>query len=113
MDYERFTLKAQEAVQTAATEARNRANPEVVPAHLLYALLGSAEGIIYPVVTRLGATPAELRSAAEQVLSTVPTAHGATAQPTLSRGLVAVLDSAEQAARGLGDDYTSTEHLLL
>jgi ATP-dependent Clp protease ATP-binding subunit ClpB len=113
MDFNRFTVKAQEAVQAAVSLAAARGNPEVAPAHLLHALLDQSEGPVYPVLSRLGTTPTAVRNLALGVLGRLPAAHGATAQPTLSRALVGVLDDAEQRARALGDDYTSTEHLLL
>jgi ATP-dependent Clp protease ATP-binding subunit ClpB len=113
MDIERFTLKAQEALQAAGGFAAQRGNPEVAPLHLLAALLGQAEGPVYPVLTKLGTTPAALRSAVEAALRGLPSAHGATANPTLSRAALAVLTTAQERAQALGDDYTSTEHLLL
>ncbi|MBA3372240.1 MAG: ATP-dependent chaperone ClpB [Euzebyaceae bacterium] len=113
MDFDRFTLKAREAVQGAASLAAERGNPEIVALHLLHALLGQPEGPVYPAVTRLGSTPAALRSAVETALRTLPAAHGATGQPGISRALVAVIDDAQARAGALGDDYTSTEHLLL
>ena len=113
MDFERFTRKAQEAVQNAAGFAAQRGNPEVVPLHLLLALLGQSEGLVFPVLERLGTTPTALRRATDDALAGVPSARGGKQQPGISRGLSAVLDEAEATAKTLGDDYTSTEHLLL
>ena len=113
MDFDRFTKRAQEAVSRALSLAADRGNPEIVPLHLLHALLDDAEGIVYPVLNRVEVTPAGLRRAAEMALGALPAAHGATGQPSLSRSLSRLLDDAQASAKTLGDDYTSTEHLLL
>ncbi|HVM20874.1 MAG TPA: ATP-dependent chaperone ClpB [Egibacteraceae bacterium] len=113
MDVERFTRKAQQAVTNAVQFASQRANPEVVPLHLLLALLGDSEGLVHPVIERLGSTPTAVRKATTDALAALPSARGATAQPGLSRALTTVLDEAQTTAQTLGDDYTSTEHLLL
>ena len=114
MDFNRFTLKSQEAVQAAVSIAARQGQPEVVPLHLLHALLGQSEGPVFPIVSRLGTTPTALRKAVEDTTQrTLPVAHGATRQPGLSAALVRVLDDAQERAGALGDDYTSTEHLLL
>ena len=113
MDLNRFTLKAQEAVQGALQLASTRGNPEIAPAHLLHALLGQAEGPVYPILGRLDVTPATLVKATEELLGRLPAATGAKAQPGLSRALARVLDTAEAKAAEFDDDYTSTEHLLL
>ncbi len=113
MNIERFTLKSTEALQAAVSAAGQRGNPEVAPAHLLLALLGQTDGPVYPIIGRLGATPAVLRTAVEDALGRLPSATGATAQPALSRTLAAVLEDAQARAGALGDDYTSTEHLLM
>ena len=113
MDFERFTRKAQEAVQSAVGFADQRGNPEVVPLHLLLALLGQSEGLVYPVLERLGTTPTALRRTVTTALDALPSARGATSKPGLSRALSTLLDDAQATAQTLGDDYTSTEHLLL
>jgi ATP-dependent Clp protease ATP-binding subunit ClpB len=114
MDFDRFTLKAQEAVQAAVGIAVRQGQPEVVPLHLLHALLGQSEGPVFPAVTRLGVTPAALRRRVEEAEArTLPVAHGASGQPSLSAQAVRVLDDAQERTKAFGDDYTSTEHLLL
>ncbi|HVM00230.1 MAG TPA: ATP-dependent chaperone ClpB [Egibacteraceae bacterium] len=113
MDINRFTLKSQEALQAAVALATERGHAEVGSVHLLHALLGQAEGAVYPALQRLGVTPADLRRRTEEALGRLPAAHGATAQPSLSRELARLLDDAQERAGALGDDYTSTEHLLL
>ncbi len=113
MDINRFTLKAQEALQVSVAAAAERRHPEVAPLHLLAALLGQSEGPVYPVLGRLGTTPTALRAQVDAALAQLPAAHGSTGQPSLGRALAGVLDDAQARAGALGDDYTSTEHLLL
>jgi len=113
MDINRFTLKAQEALQVSVAAAAERRHPEVAPLHLLAALLGQSEGPVYPVLGRLGTTPTALRAQVDAALAELPAAHGSTGQPSLGRALAGVLDDAQARAGALGDDYTSTEHLLL
>jgi ATP-dependent Clp protease ATP-binding subunit ClpB len=113
LDLNRFTLKAQEALQAAGALAVARGNAELKPAHLLHALLDESAGPVYPVLRRLDVTPTDLRRATQAVLDRLPATHGMTAQPSLSRALHDVLADAQQRAGQLGDDYTSTEHLLL
>ncbi len=113
MNPEKLTLKSSEALQSAVSLARERHHPEVLPAHLLSALLGQAEGVVLPLVQRLGVTPTTLRDHVEQVLRAVPAAYGATGEVRLSPRLSDVLDAAEREAAQLSDEYVSTEHLLL
>ncbi len=113
MDLNRFTLKSTEALQAAVTTATERGNPEVAPAHLLAALLEQGEGPVYGILQRLSVSPASLRSAADAAIGRLPSAVGARQQPALSREALAVLDVAQARAAQMGDDYTSTEHLLL
>ena len=113
MDFERFTRKAQEAVRNAVGFADQRGNPEVVPLHLTLALAGESEGLVFPVLDKLGTSPAALRRIVTAALDALPKTSGATSQPALSRALTALLDEAQSTGTSLGDDYTSTEHLLL
>ncbi|MFN2557873.1 MAG: ATP-dependent chaperone ClpB [Nitriliruptorales bacterium] len=113
MNPEKLTLKSSEALQSAISLGRERHHPEVIPAHLLVALLGQPEGVVLPLVQRLGVTPTTLRDYIEQVLKAVPAAYGATGEVRLSARLSQVLDAAEHEATQLADEYVSTEHLLL
>ncbi|MDP9405711.1 MAG: hypothetical protein M3O86_03795, partial [Actinomycetota bacterium] len=70
MDFDRFTRKAQETVQRALALAGSRGNPEIVPLHLLAALLEESEGVVYPALDRLGVAPATLRRATDAALAT-------------------------------------------
>src|SRR5690554_1738879 len=111
MDPNRWTLKTQEAFNAAIAAARDANNPEVTPDHLLVALLGQADGVVLPILEKVGAAPAALRSRVEADLERLPKAYGSEAR--LSRALSDVVDQADTARTELGDEYLSTEHLLL
>jgi ATP-dependent Clp protease ATP-binding subunit ClpB len=111
LDPNRWTQKTQEAISRAVETAKAESNPEVTPDHLLAALLGQEEGIVLPIVQRLGKTPLELRNAAADAISKLPKAYGSEAR--LSRELQTVIDEADTARAELHDEYLSTEHLLL
>jgi ATP-dependent Clp protease ATP-binding subunit ClpB len=112
LDPNRWTLKTQEAVQTAAEAARSRSHPEITPDHLLAALLGQEEGIVLPILEKLGVAPLQVRNRTEEALGRLPKAYGG-AEPQISRPLRDTLDAADRERAALGDDYLSTEHLLL
>ena len=113
MDLERLTRKSQEALQRAGSIARERQHPELSSAHVLAALLEQAEGIVLPVVQRVGVTPTAIRNAVNELLDAIPTAYGSSGDVRLATNTVRMLDAAEARAGQLGDDYVSTEHLLL
>jgi ATP-dependent Clp protease ATP-binding subunit ClpB len=109
---DRLTVKAAEAIQIAAQEARRRQHPQIDGVHLLQALLDQEEGIVAPILNKLGATVALIRERTRESLETRGRVTGG-ADPGLSRDLTKALDIAEEEARGLGDEYVSTEHFLL
>jgi len=114
MNPERLTVKSRDVLQQAVALAAARGNPDIDSLHLLHALLDESEGAVQPTLLRLGVTPSQLRSATTAALDKLPAARGATAQqPGMNRRLAATLDVAERRASDLGDEYTSTEHLLL
>ena len=113
MDFDRLTRKSQEAVQSAAGLARDRNHTEVAPAHLLHALLGQADSVVLPLLQRLEVTPTTVRNRVGEVLEAIPAAYGASGDVRVGQQLVRVLDAAEKEASDFGDDYVSTEHLLL
>ncbi len=112
MDPNRWTLRTQEAFNSAIARAGADSNPEVTPDHLLVALLGQAEGVVLPILEKVGIAPGPLRAKAEEALARLPKAYGG-AEPRLSRDLAAVVDAADAARAELHDEYLSTEHLLL
>ncbi len=114
MDADRLTTKSQEAVSTAVRRAATEGHPEVAPVHLLLALLDQSDGITGPLLTAVGAQPPAVRAGAERLLAALPKASGSTvAAPQLSRALLAVMSVAQHKAKEVGDDYVSTEHLLV
>jgi ATP-dependent Clp protease ATP-binding subunit ClpB len=111
MDFNRLTIKSQEAVAAAQELARRNGNPEIYPEHLTLALLD--QELPRTLVERAGAPVETLRAEAEAGLSTKPRLSGVQQQPRVSTGFAKVLDDAEGEMRKLEDDYVSTEHLLL
>src|ERR671922_1455583 len=107
MDFNKLTIKSQEAVGAAQELARRNGNPEVYPEHLLLALLDQE------LPQQLVQSASALRAEAEARLRAKPAIQGSQQQPTVSRTLSAVLDRAFDEARQLDDEYVSTEHLLL
>jgi ATP-dependent Clp protease ATP-binding subunit ClpB len=111
MDFNRLTLKSQEAVGAAQELARRAGNPEIYPEHLTLALLD--QELPRTLVERSGHDPAELRAEAESSLSGRPRTQGAAQQPRVSTSFSDVLDRAEREMQRLEDEFVSTEHLLL
>ena len=111
LDPNRWTLKTTEAFSAATEAARTAAHPEVVPEHLLVALLGQHEGIVLPMLHKVGVDVPATRNIAEAALDKLPNAYGS--DPQLSARLRAVLEQADATRGELGDEYLSTEHLLL
>src|SRR5829696_5080697 len=108
---DRLTVKSGEALNEAHAEARRLGNPMIYDTHLLQVLLGQEESIVVPVLQKLGVSVAALREQVQHEIARYP--KQSDAQPNMSRELTAVLDQAEKEARSLGDEYVSTEHLLL
>jgi ATP-dependent Clp protease ATP-binding subunit ClpB len=111
--WDKFTIKSQEAIQQANDLASQHGNPEMLPLHLLAALLKDREGIVTPVLAKLGANPATLEAEALERIDRLPKVSGAAAQPHLSAAMQKVLDQAFKEADKFKDEYVSTEHLLL
>ncbi len=110
---ERLTIKAQEAFRDAGELARARGNPVVNDAHVLAALLAQDEGVVQPLLQKVGLNVAAITQAVEQEIARFPTQAGGGAEPSFSREVQRVFDRAEAEAKKLGDAYVSTEHLLL
>jgi ATP-dependent Clp protease ATP-binding subunit ClpB len=111
LNADRLTVKAAEAFNESISLARENGNPLVYDGHLLLALLGQAEGIVVPLLNKLGVDANRLRERIQQEIARYPKQTGA--QPSLSRELNKVLDNADEEARKLKDAFVSTEHLLL
>src|SRR5712664_3760743 len=114
MQLDRFTIKAQEAVQAAQALAQKFSHQEIDGEHLMLALLEQSEGLIQPLLQRLGSPPARLGSDLEKELNRRAKVQGASSADTfLSSHLKKALDAAQAEASKLKDDFVSTEHLLL
>ncbi len=111
--WEKLTVKAQEAIQRAVELASQNGNPEVLPAHIMTALLEDREGIVVPVLEKVGAAPQQVLGDFQQLISNLPKVSGASAQPQLSQTAAQAIDQAFKEADNFKDDYVSTEHLLL
>ena len=110
--WEKLTAKSQQAIQAAASAAAENGNPEVLPMHLLAALLEDREGVVLPVLEGAGVRVQELLHGANTAISKLPKVSGG-ATPGMSNALTKVLDRASKEAENFKDDYVSTEHLLL
>jgi ATP-dependent Clp protease ATP-binding subunit ClpB len=114
MDPNKLTLKSQAALQSAQQMARDRNHQQVEPTHVLAALLSDPEGVVYPLLQKMGVSPRSLRDRVDEVLDRIPKVYGAGAQdPYLSSASQRVLERAFSEAEALTDEYVSTEHLLL
>ncbi|MFT5531178.1 MAG: ATP-dependent Clp protease ATP-binding subunit ClpB [Candidatus Poriferisodalaceae bacterium] len=112
LDPKRWTLKTQEAVAGALQTARDASNPEVTPDHLVAALLSQSEGIVLPLLSRVGIEPLALRNRTAEALAKLPSSFGGD-EPRMNRELTGLFDTADKLRVDLQDDYLSTEHLLL
>ncbi|MBA2535914.1 MAG: AAA family ATPase, partial [Actinobacteria bacterium] len=111
MDFQKLTIKSQEAVAEAQELARRSGNPEIYPEHLVLALLD--QELPRTLVERAGASVEDLRARAEAALAAKPSiSGGAPQQPRVSTAFARVLDDAEAEMKKLEDEYISTEHLL-
>src|SRR5215217_8114694 len=114
LDPNKLTHKTREALGAAQALAREQNHSQVGPEHLLAVLLGQPESVVLPVLERLGVSNKVLRDRVDEALARVPKVYGATAQQAqLSGDAYAVLEAADRQRTDLGDDYISTEHLLL
>jgi ATP-dependent Clp protease ATP-binding subunit ClpB len=111
--WEKLTVKAQEAIQRAVEVASQNGNPEVLPAHLVAALLEDSEGIVVPVLEKVGAGPQQVLAEINRTIESLPKVSGGAAQPQLSHHAQQLLDQAFKEADNFKDEYVSTEHLLL
>ncbi|HUY51645.1 MAG TPA: ATP-dependent chaperone ClpB [Streptosporangiaceae bacterium] len=111
---DKLTRKSQEALSDAVRRATTDGNPHVEPLHLLAALVSQDGGTAAPLLRAVGADPAAVLKGAEDLISRLPKAAGTTVSaPDTARPLLATLATAGKHARELGDEYVSTEHLLV
>ena len=112
MNYEQFTLKTQDALQSASALAQQNDHSEIGLPHILVAMLEQKEGITKPIIERIGVQAGDLLSAAKNLLSTYPTVRG-NVQMQLSGEAQKVLAKAEKEMGDLKDTFLSVEHILL
>ncbi len=112
MRMEKFTIKAQEAIQEGQSLARRANHPNYEPEHLTRALLSQEDGIWVPLLQKIGVDVKLLGGRIDEALAKLPTINGG-AGATLSQRLLSTFDRAEDEAKGLKDDFVSSEHLLL
>ena len=113
MRFDRLTIKAQEALETAQNLATDAQSPELNVEHLMLALLHQTDGIVTPIFQKLGVDTVEITSALENAVQKAPKVQGTTSQMRISQALQSVLDAGFKEATGLKDAYVSTEHLLI
>ncbi len=112
ISYDKLTVKAQEALQDAQREAENRGHQEMSVEHLLHALLEQEDGVVVPIIEKVGADVDGLKEALEGLLGKLPKIHGLT-QVHLGPSLNALFNDAFKLAEEMKDEYISTEHLFL
>jgi ATP-dependent Clp protease ATP-binding subunit ClpB len=113
MQADRFTEKSQEAVAAAQQLAASRRNPEVAPPHLLVALLEQPDGLVVPILQKLGADTATIAARANEAVAALPKLSGESEEPRFSSALAQTIRQAEKEMAAKGDEYISTDHLLL
>ena len=114
MDLAKFTTRSQQALGSAISTAAAAGNPAVEPAHLLHALLTQEGGTAAPLVQAAGVDAAQLAHELKTTLDALPSAQGSSVQnPGLSRSSHEVLQRAQDLAGRLGDDFVSSEHLVV
>ncbi len=110
--FDKFTIKAQEAVQAAVELAGSRGNPQVSPVHLLQALVAERDGIVRPLLDKIGVERAQLERIIEAELSHLPKVSGGS-QPQPDQDLMKVFEAATGESAAMKDEFVSTDHLLL
>src|SRR5215475_9395953 len=108
---DRLTLRGQEAVQSAIEIAEKHQNQQVEPEHLLAAMMGQEEGVVRPILGKIGAQPQIILNEVEQAIERVPKVSGG--QQFFSPRFSDVFNAAQKYAEGMNDDFVSTEHVLL
>jgi ATP-dependent Clp protease ATP-binding subunit ClpB len=110
--FDKFTLKSQEAVQAAQELAAKGKQQQIEPEHLVAALIDQTEGVVLPILKKLGADPAGVKGDIEQAIGRFPSVEGLV-QTYVSPRLNKLFEKAEQEAGRLKDEYISSEHLLI
>ena len=111
--FDKLTLKAQEAVQRAQHLAEEERHQQLIPLHLLKSLLDEEQGVVRPIINKIGANLGQLQSIVDSELDRVPKVTGSAIQIAATPAFMDVLESAQKAADGMQDSFVSTEHVLL
>ena len=113
MRLDRFTIKAQEAVAGAQRAATDASNQEITPDHLLAALLEQTEGVVVPLIKKVGSNPDAIAGALAEEIEKLPKVYGAESGSHMSRDLRTAVENAFTEMERLKDEYVSSEHLLV
>src|SRR3954454_3944693 len=113
MNFNKLTVKAQEAIAEAQNLARGAGNPELTPEHLLLALLRQEGGIVAPILNKLGLNPGTVEAEVAAEVAKFSKVGGASAEPMIGGTLRKVFDAAFKSADDFKDEYVSTEHFLI
>ena len=113
MNLDKYTQKSQEAILAAQGLAQDYNHQSIEPIHILLALLIQDQGVVPAIVTKVAGSPLALRQELQNELDSRPKIRGANMDVGLSRPAADVLQAAERYAKGMQDDYVSTEHILL
>jgi len=111
LDPKTWTMKTTEAVNAAIALATSNNNPEVTPDHLLATLLRQEDGLVLPVVRKVGLSPLSLRDTVDEAIEALPTSYGSDTRP--GKAFIKLIEAADSERKELTDEYLSTEHLLL
>ena len=112
MNLDKLTTKSRQALMDARQSAISHDHGAIAPVHMGLALLGQTDGLIYPLLNKVGATPLELRRALEEGAGRLPKVYGSS-EPQMSPELSRVLEAADRHRQDMRDDYLSVEHVVL
>ena len=112
MNYDKFTLKLQSAIEEAAERATSEKHSEVTPAHIIIALTEQKDGVLRPLFEKLGVQPEAVIQSMEKILASLPKLYG-DAQVSFSRSSARILGSCDKVAAEFKDEYISAEHFLI
>jgi len=113
MQFDKFTMKSQEALQEAQKLAQTKGHQQIEPEHLLYVLLNQPEGVVPSVLKKMGVQLQAVIADTEDALNKLPKVSGAGVQIYLSQALNQILEKAFTIADEMKDEYVSQEHIIL
>ncbi|MBI5582915.1 MAG: AAA family ATPase, partial [Deltaproteobacteria bacterium] len=114
MRFDKFTIKMQEAIQSAQSLAEGMGHQQIEPEHLLTAILNQPDNILVPLIQKLGANPGQIKGSLKNLLERVPSVSGGgTGQSYISNRLKTILDGSFKEATQMRDDYVSMEHVFI